>query len=360
MTFKIHQLLAGADTGDAITNYAFEIRRTLLESGIESDIFAPAQNICFGVKDRIQTLSEFESKARGNDILLYHFSVASRATDVYVTSRLRKVLCYHNITPEKYFQPYSDSMASLLRDGREELKILLNSSRLAVAVSEFNRKELEQMGCKKSAVMPLAVTREYLETPPSKKTLKRMQDKKTNILFVGRIAPNKRFDDLILTFARYHNSINSDSRLILAGSYSNTLSYYESLKNICRNLNVTDSVVFTGKIPADELVAYYRTAHAFLCLSEHEGFCLPLIESMFFSVPVFALEKASVSETMGNAGVLINKMDYRTIAELINYVISNPEIKNKICERQKNRLEKFSHEVLKDNLQKLINMVNGN
>lgn len=349
---NIHQLLAGAGTGDAITNYAFEIQKILIDLGFTSDIFAPYEHISKEHKNgAIKNITEYSSSE--SDILLYHYSIGSKATNIYLNAKCHKCLCYHNITPGKYFRNISITTAANLDKGRIELQRLASSCEIAISDSSFNSMELIAMGFKNTEVVPIKFPREYLNTEPDNKIMENYCDGKTNLLFVGRIVPNKRFEDLIKTFYFYNKTVNRNSKLILVGSYIGNEVYYHYLKTLVATLSLIDSVIFTGHIYLNTLIAYYRSAAALLCLSEHEGFCLPLLEAMQFNLPVFALKQAAVPETMGNSGVLFEELDYVKISEIIGFILENPMLVEKILKRQQMRLMEFNSISIKERLLKI-------
>jgi glycosyltransferase involved in cell wall biosynthesis len=336
---KVHQWIPAAGFGDAITNCTFELQNLLRAEGLQSDIFAPLDCIPLHYRNtKIHPLSACIDSIAQDDLVVYHYSANSPVTSAYMQVQCRKWICYHNITPEKYFRLFSPTQADDLRASREALKTLVPMTELALGDSEFNRRELVECGFQKTDVLPLFIPSDYFSVKPNPVILKRTRDGKTNILFVGRVAPNKRIEDLIKTFY-YYRFLNKNSRLILAGS-SNDL-YFVYLKAVVIALGLSDCVVFTGNIPLPDLIAYYRSASAFLCLSQHEGFCLPLLEAMHFNIPIFALARSAVPETLGNAGVLIHESNFKKIAGLLNEVLGRQDLLKDILCGQKQRLAYF-------------------
>jgi glycosyltransferase involved in cell wall biosynthesis len=157
-------------------------------------------------------------------------------------------------------------------------------------------------------------------------------DDRTNLLFVGRIIPNKRIDDLIRVFAVYKR-LDPRSRLLLVGDTRGHERYYDRLQQLIRALAVKD-VVFTGHVDDDDLAAYYRVSHLFLCLSEHEGFCVPLQEAMHFGLPVLAYDTGAVRETLHGGGVLLLDKRPEEVAELIRLVLDDPELRGRVLATQ--------------------------
>lgn len=357
---SIHQFMAGAAPGDAISNYAFEIQRLLKESGVTSRIYTPLQNTASEYRGReINMIEEYLPNASKDDIILYHYSISSKATEIYLKADCKRCICYHNITPGKYFINKSENQARILDSGREELKKLAGTCRVAISDSEFNSQELVEMGFDNTVVVPIKFPRDYLHTEPDINMINKYSDGKTNLLFVGRIVPNKRFEDLIKIFYFYNKTVNPGSRLLMVGTYTGGEKYYAYLKSLISELVLSETAIFTGHVKLCTLIACYRVANALVCASEHEGFCLPLLEAMQFNLPVFALKRAAVPETMGNAGVHFETMDHRTIAEVIGYVLSDPGLLNRVLKGQQKRLAEYNIISLKDRLFEIFNRYCG-
>ena len=111
-------------------------------------------------------------------------------------------------------------------------------------------------------------------------------------------------------------------RLFFVGKYAGMEAYYEQLKRYVEALDLKD-VYFTGHIKFDEILAYYRTADVFVCMSEHEGFCVPLVEAMYFGVPIVAYDSSAIADTLGNGGILTEDKDPKLVAEIINRLVQD-------------------------------------
>ncbi len=341
MPRKVHQLLAGAEIGDAITYNAFELQRVLSAMNVPSFIYAPAQNIHSPVKN-VFPLQDLGNNLEKGDTVYYHFSIGSPASEIYRgLSEVTKVIGYHNITPFSYFLPFSDPLASLLKEGREELKTLGAGTDAFTADSLYNAEELKALGFKDIEIIPLCLRKEMRSVKPVSPSF--FEQGKTHLLFVGRVVPNKRIHALINMFSRY-KTCNPFSRLVIAGSFEAVPAYYEWLRQGVKRLGLEEDIFFTGKMNEEALLGCYQGADAFVCLSGHEGFCLPLIEAMHFNLPVFALERAAVGETLGESGVVFDEDSPELMAELIHRVLTDKALKTRITENQKKRLEYFSHD----------------
>jgi glycosyltransferase involved in cell wall biosynthesis len=344
MTVSVHQFLAGAAPGDAITRYAFYLDRLMRRVGAGGALFAPGGAAWKELENRVLPLKEYARVAAPEDSVIYHYSTSSVATEIFKRASGRRILCYHNITPARFFLPFSDGYAGLLREGREELASLASSADLSLADSDFNRRELEALGFERTRTLPLPLDGAYLETSPAKSMLRRLRDGAKNWLFVGRLVPNKRFEDLIRVFALYRKEFEPRSRLVLAGDDACVPAYTRFLRARVAEWDLRAAVLFTGRVSLGELIACYRAADAFVCLSRHEGFCLPVLESMALGVPVFALDRAAVSETLGGAGVLLREAPPLETAALVHAVLSRPGRIESLRRRQRERASFFSEE----------------
>jgi glycosyltransferase involved in cell wall biosynthesis len=189
--------------------------------------------------------------------------------------------------------------------------------------------------------VPLVVDYDAFDAKPDADVLRRYDDDWTNLLFVGRLSPNKKQEDLARIFYHYKR-INPRSRLFLVGSARQVPRYRQILDELVRRLGVSD-VVITGGVSHAALVAYYKLASAFVCMSEHEGFCVPLIEAMRFDLPLIAYDSSAVAETLDGTGVLVHDKDHEQIAELIHCIVEDKELSADIIAKQRRRLEHYAY-----------------
>jgi glycosyltransferase involved in cell wall biosynthesis len=340
---EVHQALPTLDFGDAISNHVRNIQKVLKKNGFESEIYADITHTIFKKTKNYKELKNTEG------IILYHFSIGSHVNDFVNMLPNKKVLVYHNITPAEYFIGYSDYLAYLSGWGREQLGNFKNNVIAAWGDSEYNRKELLKFGFRNTAVLPILVDFKKFKNF-NRRIYENFNDGATNIIFVGRVIPNKKFDDLIKVFYYYNRYMDRASRLILVGSYHGTELYHQKLLQLAKKLKVVNSVVFTGKVSEEELSAYYRVANTFLCMSEHEGFCVPLLESMFFKIPIVAYSSTAVPYTLGRSGIIFKKKNYEEIAELINLLNTDKSLRKKVVDSQNKRLREFRPEKIERKL----------
>lgn len=333
---RIDQLLPAYHRGDAIGDEATHLREFFRRQGFESEIY------------RLSCDRELEADSRDfgtfptprpGDIAVLHFALASPLSRAFASLPCRKVLIHHNVTAPEFFSPFSEEMVRICRRGREELRSLAGVTDVALADSRFNARELVDLGFREAHVFPLYLDFSKYERPMNDFVYRLFRDDRTNILFVGRVVPNKKVEDLIKVTFYYKKYISALVRLIIVGKTSSLPSYYRSLVRLADDfLLEPEEIAFTGHIPDDELFALYRAADVFLSLSEHEGFCLPLVESMIFDCPIVAYRATAVPDTLGGAGVLISRKKVEEVAELIDLVAHNRRVRDRIIAGQRRRL----------------------
>ena len=268
----------------------------------------------------------------------------------------KKIIIYHNITPYHFFLDYHRILTKDCFKGRLELKSLADKVDLALGDSEYNRQELVAAGFKKTGVLPLVMDFSKFD-PPALPVLRELfADGKNNLLYVGRIIPNKKIEDIIKTFYFYQKHFHAASRLFIIGEYRGFERYFSALQELVRRLQIKD-IHFSGHIPLAEVVSYFKLSHLYLHLSEHEGFCAPVLESFHLRIPVVAFDAGAVRETMNGGGMLVKEKNFLHIAALVNEIVTRPELKTALLAGQDKALEKHSQKksgkILLDYLQQL-------
>ena len=350
---RIIQIVPSLNYGDAVGNDVLALNRLLQDLGFDTTIYAIS--IGSRIPDGVATFFSKIPRLSKEDILIYHMASGCKVIrDFLLQCSCRKVMIYHNITPQHFFLPYSRSAALEVKEGFKDLNLLKNAFESCIAVSEFNKQDLRRMGytCP-IAVLPILVPFEDYDQEPDQKVLSKFgNDDWTNILFVGRIAPNKCQEDLISAFATYKTLYNPNSRLLIVGNYDGMEAYYDRLQTYAEELGVTD-VYFTGHISFKSILAYYHLADVFLCMSEHEGFCVPLLEAMKFDVPIVAYSSTAIPYTLGDSGIKFSKKDPDLAAAIIDETVCNKKLQNHILMNQRKRLEYFQY----DNIARLAEQV---
>jgi glycosyltransferase involved in cell wall biosynthesis len=307
---------------------------------MDSQIFCEARRILPELRKEAVDVEEYRTACSPDDIVLLHLSIGSAVNDIFPALPCRKALLYHNITPPEYLEGVQQQIAHNLARGREQLKALAGVADVVMADSRFNADELERMGYGQAHVLPLVLDLGKLRARPDRAVLKKYRDGMSNILFVGRCVPNKRIEDLLSAFYYYRNFADTQARLIHAGSFAGTEQYHALLLTFGRDLELRD-MELVGAIRQNELNALYQCADLFLCMSEHEGFCIPLIESMVHDVPVLAYAAGAVPETLDGAGVLFHEKRFDQIAEMMHRLVHDQPFRKAIIQGQRERLRRY-------------------
>lgn len=336
---RIDQFVPAFHRGDAIGDTSSHLKEFFRSQGFQSEIYCLTRDS--GLEDDSRIIDSFP-KTSASDITLLHFALPSPLTKTFINLPSKKVIVYHNITPHEFFSDFSPEMERISGLGRKELESLVPHVSLALADSEFNRKELITLGFKQADVFPLFVDFEKYEKPECRFMYDLFRDERTNVLFIGRIVPNKKIDDLIKVIFYYKKYVSPLVRLIIVGKTSSLPKFFQSLVCLADEFYLKpEEICFTGHIPDEEMFALYKASDVFLSLSEHEGFGLPFIESMVFDLPIIAYDCTAVPYTLGGAGVLIKNKRVDFVAELVRMVAHDKKLRNEIIEGQRERLRKF-------------------
>ena len=338
MTPAIHQVLATLRYGDAISHQALGIQRVLRQAGFRSDIIAA--NADERSQDRFVDYRAIAGQVRDDDVVINHFSVGSDVTRMAYALPWRMILNYHNITPPHFFAGIHDDLARLCYQGRRELRAHRDRVDLALGASTFNQQELDALGFTPTGVLPVVPDFSHLSDRPDPWIDAAFDDERTNVLFVGRIAPNKRQDNLIRHFAAYQRTFDPSSRLLLAGSAEGFERYRVQLQSLARRLGARDVFVL-GQVTNEQLAALYHVADLFLSASEHEGFCVPLVEAFHSGVPVMALARAAVPATLDGGGVLYDTTDPDEVAALMHRLLSDEAWIRRVLAAQDEALDRL-------------------
>lgn len=339
---KVIQLVPAFHYGDAIGESIRNLATWLSAEGIKNEIYS------------LEVDAELSSEAfiyphqipltNGRTVIMLHYALPSILDGIYKSLAGRKVLVYHNITPYEYFLPWSPELAFLTKAGREQIIGLRDCTELAIADSEYNRKELEEFGFKSTEVCPIWVPIDKLKKSVNSMLVQLLKGKRV-FLFVGRVVPNKKIEDIIKIIYWYRENIEANSILVVVGKYGSVPRYYYWLREYGRALNYSEGeLLFTGHISYEDLAAYYSVAAAFISMSEHEGFCVPLVESMYFGLPVIAYASAAVGEILGDAGILVYTKRFEYIAELLYELNTDIELRNRVIEVGRKRIDHFRDE----------------
>ena len=348
----VNQWVPAAHRGDAIGDSSRRVRNILRSMGHGSDLFALTMDD--DLRDDVRPFSD--AAARAGHVTIFHFAVPSPMTAAFADLPRGRVLQYHNVTPAEFFVGYDAGLCRLATIGRLELATLVGHVELALGDSDYNRSELDALGFTHTGVMPIAVDVDRLTRTPRQPALERiLDDGLTNVLFVGRIAPNKCIIDFVRMGEYYKRYVDTAYRFIFVGKYDAVPTYYATVRALMLQYQQpADRFVFTGPVSNEDLATYYRTASVYVSLSEHEGFCVPLLEAMAADVPVLAYGVTAVPETMGGAGVTFSPKDLQYAAELLGMLAYDDDLRDAIINGQRRRLTDFTDERIAGHLASIL------
>jgi glycosyltransferase involved in cell wall biosynthesis len=335
----INQWVPAAHRGDAIGDSARRVRDLLRGLGHESDLYA--LTIDDELKHEVRPFSD--PAARRGDLTIFHFALPSSMTEAFASLGSGRILQYHNVTPAAFFAAYDPALFRLASLGREDLRTLVGQVDLALGDSDYNRQELEALGFERTGVFPIAVDTSRVTQRVRRPALEQiLDDGLVNFLFVGRIAPNKKIEDHIRLAEHYKRYVDAYYRFIFVGRYDVVPHYYSTIRALMAEYRLlNDRFVFTGPVPDEELAVYYQHAAVYISLSEHEGFCVPLLEAMAADVPVLAYAAGAVPDTLGGAGVQFAPKDLEHAAELLGALAFDDDLRAQVLAGQRRRLADF-------------------
>jgi glycosyltransferase involved in cell wall biosynthesis len=341
----LHQFVPTFEPG-AVGNHTLELQRLIREMGLESEVFA--EHIRAPFEGRATPYGRFggrRAKHSPGSALIYQSAIGSWVAQFLMGRDEPLVVNYHNITPAEFFAPWEPDAVHGITWGRNQLRELADRAVLGVADSRFNELELEEIGYAETAVAPVLFDLDALDVAVDRGVLADLDAEKrdggADLLFVGRVAPHKSQHDLIRALAVYRAVYDPHARLRLVGGPGDG-KYVDALRALAAELELGDAVRLTGPVSPGALAAYYKAADAFVCLSEHEGFCVPLIEAMHNEVPIIAYAAAAVPETLGPAGILLADKEPALVAGAIHRVVSDGSVRDGLVAAGRERLPSFS------------------
>jgi L-malate glycosyltransferase len=346
---RIDQWVPALHRGDAIGDSALLMRDAFRRWGFEADVYALDVD-----PDLVADGRPFASFTSGGpeDVVILHYALPSPLSDALRQQGGRRVLLHHNITPPEFFAGWDPELVRICHEGRAGLQGLVGAVDLALGDSEFNRRELALAGFENTGVLPIYLDFARYREPPSPVLRRHLDDGRANLLFVGRVTPNKRHEDLIRLASCWRRFIDPNLRLLLVGKLPRRATgtgqslprhYFDALQALMYEEGFTpEEVVFAGHVCHADLLAYYASARVFVSMSEHEGFGVPLVEAMLMDVPVLAHAAAAVPFTLGGAGVQFEAKRFDVLAELAYSLAHDGALRASVLAGQRRRLEAFS------------------
>ncbi len=342
-TPAIHQVLPRLAWGDAVGNQVRYLQGLLRRWGHVSEIYADAwDDAC---KDQVRPARGLARDVSRDDVVLVHHSFESRLVPRLARTPCRKVLVYHNVTPARLFEGFERKIAAACDAARDELLALQPHVEAAFAYSRFSAEELLAAGYSNVTLLPFAIDWAAFDTAPDAALQAELDDGHANILFVGRAVPSKKVDDVLRVFTAYQRLYQPRSRLVIAGALHRDGPYGAYLHGL-KDVLGAERVQFLGRVSAAQLSACFATASAYLSMSRHEGFGVPLLEAMYRGVPVVAYGAAAVPETMGGAGLATRSDDPREVAELLAVLERNKDLRGQVLTAQRERIAALSQDAI--------------
>lgn len=337
-------------SGDAVGNDVFGMYEALKAAGYDTRLFAESWTIKEPKVECVTEIREFLKSP--TDLLIYHFSMGwEPGLELLKDGAFRVAVKYHNVTPPEFFDGVSESHVEMCRRGRAEINEIARSGcDLYLSASEYNMRELIAAGAPESrsfVVHPFHHIDRLHSIEPDLSVLDAYRDGRVNILMVGRLSPNKGHAALIEAFANYNYHYNANSRLLIVGK-DEFEAYSAPLRRAVSHLALEDDVVFTGAVTDAALKAYYMSAHVFMMTSEHEGFCVPLVEAMAMKIPIVARSSSAIPLTVGDAGLVWDERDPLLLAESVDCLVLDERLRAALSERGFERYERnFTNEKIK-------------
>ncbi len=316
MSDGVHQVLAGAAARDAITIHALAARDVLRDMGLRSEVVCEADHIDPALGGQVRPHTGWDTLAEPGDAAILHYSIASPAFWDVAGRTDRLAIHYHNITPARLLWEFAPGIAIECADGRRRLGELADRVRWAAADSSFNAGELEELGFPPARVV--GVMRRPSLPPPGV----REDHARTRLLFVGRGVPNKAQHHLVMALAALREG-GTDAELRLVGSWAGIEDYRAHCEALAAALGVDGALTITGSVDDQRLADEYAGADLFLCLSDHEGYCVPLVEAMEHDLPIVAYAQGAIPETAGRAGLLLDEKPPSLVAEAVAETLAN-------------------------------------
>jgi glycosyltransferase involved in cell wall biosynthesis len=344
---RVDQFIPSFSPYDAIGNHVLELRRALRSAGIGSDIYYEAIDPV--LRRHARPYTEYAEKSSGR-VILYHASTHSEMAQWLIADAAqgaRVLVNYHNITPAEFFDFWLPEAASSMRMARQQLASLVPITELGIGDSTYNQAELDALGYAKTTRCGLMVDLQRFHDEPDARVLQSLRPAAgaggTHWLFVGRVAPNKSQHDVVAAFAVYRKLFDPEARLSLIGSRTG-LRYRRAIDKLLVDLDIGGAVSIREGLKHQELLAYYRSADVFVCLSRHEGFCVPVLEAMELGVPVLALAASAVPETVGDAAVLVDSSDPLEVACGVDRLVSDAALRSSLVSAGLKRAQELSPE----------------
>lgn len=342
---EVHQFVHTLSYGDAISSEVLALQKFFHERGVDSKIY------CINAHPRYKEIAHDYRDFRENHgsdfngMIVLHYSLGSPLNELYLDlTNACKSLIYHNLTPPEWFSGINPRIVDDINVGKAELPKLCAKTDLLIADSTYNASELQDLGFE-AEVLNLPINPSRWDFPANPGIASILQsDSSIHVLHIGRFAPNKCLEDILKTFYFLHHHVNKNSKLWLPGIDIDTELYSFSVKKLAQELRIDHAVNFVGRLDDSEIRALYENCSVYLCMSEHEGFCLPVIEAMHFGLPVLSFASSALPDTVSTGGILFSQKRYAELAELINLIHVDRALRGSLIESGRQRIQELSYD----------------
>jgi glycosyltransferase involved in cell wall biosynthesis len=342
---RVDQLVPSVAPGDATTAHTLQVQRLVRDMGMDSEIYALAVHP--RLEERVRLVGEMGGRSRPQQFLLYQYAAVSELADWAAARGVPLALNYHNVTPPELFRPWDPDIALSMHAAQVQLRQLAPRTSVGICVSRFNEDDLRSRGYRATVVAPILLDLEEFDAAPDPATVGALEGRRADgaphWLFVGGVAPHKAQHRLVQALATYRAVYHPRARLSLVGKVV-APGYHGALRALVRRLGLEDAVDLPGAVTHEQLGAYDRAADVFVCLSAHEGFCVPLLEAMHHRLPVVAFRAGAVPETLGLAGILLDDRAPHLVAAAVHRLAADETLRAVLSDVGKARLAHFSLE----------------
>jgi glycosyltransferase involved in cell wall biosynthesis len=344
----VHQILPSLHVADASGAHTLHARQALRAAGFASEVFV--EHVDEALAGEAHHVDELDAHVvEGRTALVYQLAVGSAVVDRLMGRSEPLIVNYHNLTPASFFWPWAPAWLDAVEAGRHQLHRLASKACHAIAVSDFNRRDLQGAGYRSTSVVPpfvdvagLAPIHQSLPRPPT-----RPGGDGPQWLWVGKLLPHKAAHDIVKALAMYRRSFEPGASLVLVGGHP-VASYASALAGYVHALGLDGAVELTGSVSPGELAARYGTSDVLVCLSEHEGFFFPLLEAMYHGVPVVAYDAGAVADTVGTAGLVVGAKAPSQVAAAVHRVRDDAALRARLVAAGRSRVGEFDLERTKD------------
>lgn len=351
---RINQFVPSVHANDAVGSTSIILSDLFYQMGFESNIYGLYRDPILA--NKVKLFRNETAPIVNEDINILHFALPSPLTEFFHNCGGKRIIIYHNITPPHFFSGFQEELVDFTALGLKEIASLNTIKAHTVAYSAFSANDLKEIGFKDTKILPFLVNWKRYNCQTNIVLSRMLSDGWKNILFVGRPVPNKKQDDLIRLLAVFRKIFHKKTRLVLVGKGREGEKYLQEIIQLGKKLG-NQPIMFCGRVSMSELVTCYRFSDVFVSMSEHEGFGVPLIESMFFDLPVVARASAAVPDTLGNSGILFKNRNFEEISYVLYKVLFEQGFRKQILASQHKRLKQFVSPIAIEHWKSFINSI---